>query len=41
MLHRGRLIGIGAPPEVARIFGEGMSLEDVFIHLQEETGETQ
>jgi ABC-2 type transport system ATP-binding protein len=41
MLHRGRLIGLGTEVEVASTFGEGMSLEDVFIHLQEETGEVR
>jgi ABC-2 type transport system ATP-binding protein len=41
MLHRGRLIGLGTEVEVASTFGEGMYLEDVFIHLQEETGEVR
>ncbi|MEX0690633.1 MAG: ABC transporter ATP-binding protein [Gemmatimonadales bacterium] len=39
MLHGGNLIAIGAPHEVAHFFGEGMTLEDVFVHLQEQTGE--
>ena len=39
MLHGGRLIAIGAPQEVAHGFGENMTLEDVFVHLQEQTGE--
>jgi ABC-type multidrug transport system ATPase subunit len=42
MLMYGRLIALGTPREVARGFGdETMSLEDVFITLQEQTGETR
>jgi ABC-2 type transport system ATP-binding protein len=39
LLHGGRLIALGTPDEVVRAFGERTSLEDVFIHLQEQTGE--
>ncbi len=41
MMMYGRLIALGSPAEVTRTFGEGMSLEDVFITLQEQTGETR
>ena len=39
MLHGGRLIGLGSPSEVAGAFGSGLTLEDVFVQLQEQTGE--
>ena len=34
-LSRGHLTAFGTPAEVKRAFGEGMSLEDIFVHLQE------
>ncbi|HKQ56526.1 MAG TPA: heme ABC exporter ATP-binding protein CcmA [Candidatus Eisenbacteria bacterium] len=34
-LSRGRLTAFGTPAEVRRTFGENMSLEDIFVHLQE------
>ncbi|MEK7329308.1 MAG: heme ABC exporter ATP-binding protein CcmA [Candidatus Eisenbacteria bacterium] len=34
-LSRGRLTAFGTPSEVKRTFGEGMSLEDIFVQLQE------
>ena len=34
-LSRGRLTALGTPPEVRRAFGEGLSLEDIFVQLQE------
>ena len=41
MLHRGQLIAVGSPDEVAHGFGADMTLEDVFVHLQQETGEVR
>lgn len=41
MLMYGRLIALGTPAEVADHFGKAMTLEDVFIALQEQTGETR
>lgn len=41
MMMYGRLIAFGTPAEVARHFGEEMTLEDVFVTLQEQTGETR
>jgi len=34
-LSRGHLTAFGTPAEVKRTFGEGMSLEDIFVRLQE------
>jgi ABC-2 type transport system ATP-binding protein len=34
-LSRGHLTALGTPPEVRRAFGEGLSLEDIFVQLQE------
>ena len=34
-LSKGRLTALGTPPEVRRAFGEGLSLEDIFVQLQE------
>ena len=34
-LSRGRLTALGTPPEVRRAFGEGLTLEDIFVQLQE------
>jgi ABC-2 type transport system ATP-binding protein len=34
-LSRGRLTAVGTPTEVRRTFGESMSLEDIFVQLQE------
>jgi ABC-type multidrug transport system ATPase subunit len=34
-LSRGRVKAQGTPAEVKRQFGEGMSLEDIFVQLQE------
>ncbi len=34
-LSRGHLTAIGTPPEVRRAFGEGLTLEDIFVQLQE------
>ena len=34
-LSRGHLTAFGTPTEVKRTFGEGMSLEDIFVQLQE------
>ena len=34
-LSRGHLTAYGTPEEVKRTFGEGMSLEDIFVQLQE------
>jgi ABC-2 type transport system ATP-binding protein len=34
-LSRGRLTAFGTPDEVKRTFGTGMSLEDIFVQLQE------
>ena len=36
-LSRGRLMAIGTPAEVKRSFGEGLSLEDIFVMLQEKS----
>lgn len=41
MLMYGRLIALGEPEVVVREFGEEMTLEDVFIALQEQTGEVR
>jgi drug efflux transport system ATP-binding protein len=41
MMMYGRLIALGTPAEVAGHFGKAMTLEDVFITLQEQTGETR
>jgi ABC-2 type transport system ATP-binding protein len=35
-MFRGRLIALGTPPEVRGSFGEGLTLEDIFVDLQEE-----
>jgi len=35
-LSRGRLTAFGTPAEVRRTFGEGMTLEDIFVQLQEQ-----
>ena len=35
MLSRGKLIALGTPGEVKRSFGENVSLEDIFVQLQE------
>jgi ABC-2 type transport system ATP-binding protein len=34
-LSRGRLMALGTPTEVKAAFGEGLSLEDIFVELQE------
>ena len=34
-LSRGKLTAFGTPAEVKRTYGEGMSLEDIFVQLQE------
>jgi ABC-2 type transport system ATP-binding protein len=34
-MSRGKVTAFGTPDEVKRTFGEGMSLEDIFVHLQE------
>jgi ABC-2 type transport system ATP-binding protein len=34
-LSRGKLTAYGTPDEVKRTFGEGMTLEDIFVQLQE------
>jgi ABC-2 type transport system ATP-binding protein len=34
-LSRGRVIALGTPAEVKRQFGENLSLEDIFVALQE------
>jgi ABC-2 type transport system ATP-binding protein len=34
-LSRGRLTAFGTPDEVKRTFGTGLSLEDIFVQLQE------
>ncbi len=41
MLMYGKLIALGAPHEVAREFGADMTLEDVFVALQDKTGEAR
>jgi ABC-2 type transport system ATP-binding protein len=35
MLSRGKLMALGTPTEVRAAFGAGVSLEDVFVLLQE------
>ena len=35
-LSRGHLTAYGTPDEVKRTFGEGLSLEDIFVQLQEQ-----
>jgi ABC-2 type transport system ATP-binding protein len=35
-LSRGRLTAFGTPAEVRRTFGDGMTLEDIFVQLQEQ-----
>jgi ABC-2 type transport system ATP-binding protein len=35
-LSRGRLTAVGTPAEVRATFGKGMSLEDIFVQLQEQ-----
>lgn len=35
MLSRGKLIAIGTPGEVRKSFGENVTLEDIFVQLQE------
>jgi ABC-2 type transport system ATP-binding protein len=35
MLSRGHLTAIGTPTEVKAAFGTGVSLEDIFVKLQE------
>ena len=37
-LSRGRLTALGTPPEVRQAFGEGLTLEDIFVQLQEKNG---
>jgi len=37
-LSRGHLTALGTPPEVRRAFGEGLTLEDIFVQLQEKNG---
>jgi ABC-2 type transport system ATP-binding protein len=37
-LSRGRLTALGTPDEVRRSFGENLSLEDIFVMLQEKNG---
>ena len=37
-LSRGRLTAIGTPAEVKRTFGDGSSLEDIFVQLQQAEG---
>jgi len=37
-LSRGHLTALGTPPEVRRSFGEGLTLEDIFVQLQEKNG---
>jgi ABC-2 type transport system ATP-binding protein len=37
-LSRGHLTAIGTPLEVRRAFGEGLTLEDIFVQLQEKNG---
>ena len=38
-MFRGRLIALGTPAEVRASFGEGMTLEDIFVDLQEQEQE--
>ena len=35
MLSRGKLIALGTPDEVKRSFGGNVTLEDIFVQLQE------
>ena len=37
-LSRGRVKALGTPAEVRQQFGGGMSLEDIFVALQEAEG---
>jgi ABC-2 type transport system ATP-binding protein len=37
-LSRGHLTALGTPAEVRRSFGEGLTLEDIFVRLQETNG---
>jgi len=37
-LSRGRLTALGTPDEVRRSFGANLSLEDIFVMLQEKNG---
>ena len=37
-LSRGHLTALGTPPEVRHAFGEGLTLEDIFVQLQEKNG---
>lgn len=41
LMMNGKLIALGAPDQVTHKFGADMTLEDVFIALQEQTGETR
>ena len=34
-LSRGRLTAVGTPTEVKRTFGDDLSLEDIFVQLQQ------
>ena len=36
-LSRGRLTAVGTPDEVRATFGKGLTLEDIFVQLQEQT----
>ena len=37
-LSRGHLTALGTPPEVRQAFGVGLTLEDIFVQLQEKNG---
>ena len=37
-LSRGHLTAVGTPAEVRAAFGQGLSLEDIFVQLQEQNG---
>jgi ABC-2 type transport system ATP-binding protein len=37
-LSRGHLTAIGTPAEVRAAFGQGLTLEDIFVQLQEQNG---
>ncbi|HEY3217335.1 MAG TPA: ABC transporter ATP-binding protein, partial [Candidatus Eisenbacteria bacterium] len=37
-LSRGRLTAVGTPAEVRASFGQGLTLEDIFVQLQEQQG---
>ncbi len=37
-LSRGHLTAVGTPAEVRATFGQGLSLEDIFVQLQEQNG---